>query len=707
MCNKNITHDTISPPVQEGRVKPKLKVCPDVTRDPIVIVGAGICGAACALALADLDIKSIILDQRSRHKLMDGAGINLQWGAIEALNSLGVTTASLVQAGNVIQKQSYYCPDGRHICTLDKKSGKGGDDTPGQIAIHRGKLLQLLLDASDSNDSIQLLTQHRVLDVQCSPDKVIVKAEDKQSNSVSFTGSIALGADGIHSNIRKENFIGHTKKKKDPRRYHGITHYRGVANNFPTFLDGKTMIVVGGLHAKVVIYPIGPAKEGKQTINWIVCIKEEKSNCASSSNPDYILDILSCHEFRLDFLDLESLIQSTSSIQAWPMIDLDPLETWTQSRIALTGDAAHGMLPVGSGGAMSGLFDALALRDAFLRSGPVPAPDVLRLYQSMRYKAASNHQQHCRLQPAEKIVEEVLTRVPKLSKVPSEYAERIRKEMKKLQCSPPRVSEDVNDAIQKRVLIVGAGASGLATCKEFQECGYTPIVFESGGTFGGVFRDAYEKLQLTSSSVFTAFSDYPPNLDEPPTMWTGPEYLSYLHRYAVDNNIFKNIQFNSKVIGIRRIKMDSGIEEHGDHTDNMIWEVSVYDSISKETSCIKGCIVALCVGSNAKPSKPIFPGQESFSGKIIHTSEVDTYEMFQGKRVLSLGIGESGSDVPFWIAKEPGTKLTVAARGLGWCVPRRRPLGSGLPTDLNTNRLFWGLPRIFNRVSSFLMVSLS
>ena len=106
MCNKNIAHDTISPPVQEGRVKPKLKVCPDVTRDPIVIVGAGICGAACALALADLDIKSIILDQRSRHKLMDGAGINLQWGAIEALNSLGVTTASLVQAGNVIQKKA-------------------------------------------------------------------------------------------------------------------------------------------------------------------------------------------------------------------------------------------------------------------------------------------------------------------------------------------------------------------------------------------------------------------------------------------------------------------------------------------------------------------------------------------------------------------------------------------------------------------------
>ena len=64
------------------------------------------------------------------------------------------------------------------------------------------------------------------------------------------------------------------------------------------------------------------------------------------------------------------------------------------------------------------------------------------------------------------------------------------------------------------------------------------MVFESGSTFGGVFRDAYPNLELTSSSVFTAFSDYPPK-EEVPTMWSASEYLSYLHNYAVDNDIFK------------------------------------------------------------------------------------------------------------------------------------------------------------------------
>ena len=252
--------------------------------------------------------------------------------------------------------------------------------------------------------------------------------------------------------------------------------------------------------------------------------------------------------------------------------------------------------------------------------------------------------------------------------------------------------------LQERVLIVGGGASGLATCKEFLECGFVPTVFEASNTFGGVFRDAYEKLELTSSSVFTAFSDFPPNMDEPPKMWTGPEYLSYLRRYADQYGLFEHVEFNSKVVGVRRISDESL------NSGDMAWEVAVYNSLLDETSLVRGGILVLCVGSNVKPSRPVFEGQSTYDGSILHTCEINKFEQFQGKRVLSLGLGESGSDVPYWIAKEPGTSVTIAARGLGWCVPRRRPLATGLPTDLNTNRLLWGLPRNFNRVLSFIMV---
>jgi hypothetical protein len=122
----------------------------------------------------------------------------------------------------------------------------------------------------------------------------------------------------------------------------------------------------------------------------------------------------------------------------------------------------------------------------------------------------------------------------------------------------------------------------------------TPVDIEYGGIFGEVFRDAYTNLELTSSIVFTAFSDYPPNIDKPPKMWTAPYYLSYLHYYAVDNDIFRQILFKSTVVGVKWIKGQGQKYE---------------DSITGKMSNIRCCILVVCVGSNAKPSRPTFPGQ--------------------------------------------------------------------------------------------------
>ena len=451
--------------VQEGRVQPKLKLCPDVLKEPTLIVGAGICGAACALALAQLNLKSILLDQRSESELFEGMGINLQRDAILALNDLGISTETLLEAGISIQAQCYYCPDGRNIVSLDKSgktnnSSKNKDnDTPGQIAIHRGKLLQLLHDkVGTKSDLIEVMHEHKVLNVEDSGEKIIVNAQiagpqqSSKTGAISFDGSMLLGTDGINSNIRQHSILEKTTSEEDPRTFHGITHYRGVAKDFPSFLDGKTMIICGGLQAKMVIYPITNPKRGKQDINWIACMREDQRDMSKTtmSNPSYshhnhVLDFLSSNEFHLDFLDLTSMVKSSPQIQAWPMVDLEPLDTWTKGRIAIAGDAAHSMLPVGSGGAMAALLDVMALKDAFMKSGPVTAADVLRLFQSMRYQDASIHQKKCRQQPAEKIVEEILKDVPKESKVPLEYADRITREMKRLH-SPPKTASSINNS---------------------------------------------------------------------------------------------------------------------------------------------------------------------------------------------------------------------------------------------------------------------
>lgn len=59
-------------------------------------------------------------------------------------------------------------------------------------------VLQLLYD--NIKDKSKVLTKKRVQTVELSDDKVVVKTSDGSS----FNGDLLVGADGIHSAVRKE-----------------------------------------------------------------------------------------------------------------------------------------------------------------------------------------------------------------------------------------------------------------------------------------------------------------------------------------------------------------------------------------------------------------------------------------------------------------------------------------------------------------------
>lgn len=241
---------------------------------------------------------------------------------------------------------------------------------------------------------------------------------------------MVLGADGINSAVRRHYITGN--RDRDPQRWHGATHYRGVCENFPGFLDKETMILAGGVHGvKAVVYPISdPDDAGLQTINWVLAVEEEEIAEDKSTFKEHILKLVKDQGFDLGFLDVHDLLAKTPEIEAWPMVDLDPLETWVDGRIALTGDAAHGMLPVGSGGAMAALLDALSLKKAFTDKEDEPLPDILRYFESIRKGDATLHQGKCRLQPAENIVQEAMDKYPVGEEIPKEYEQQLIDAMK-------------------------------------------------------------------------------------------------------------------------------------------------------------------------------------------------------------------------------------------------------------------------------------
>lgn len=55
--------------------------------------------------------------------------------------------------------------------------------------------------------------------------------------------------------------------------------------------------------------------------------------------------------------------------------------------------------------------------------------------------------------------------------------------------------------------------------------------------------------------------------------------------------------------------------------------------------------VFLCTGHHVEPYKPAFKGLDSFKGKVIHSHSYKDHVGYEDKRVVIVGIGNSGGDI--------------------------------------------------------------
>jgi 2-polyprenyl-6-methoxyphenol hydroxylase-like FAD-dependent oxidoreductase len=182
-------------------------------------------------------------------------------------------------------------------------------------------------------------------------------------------GDILIGADGIHSRGRETLF-----PNEGPPCWNGLMLWRG-ARDWPAFLTGRSMIVAGGLHAKVVVYPIAEGSTPTNRLtNWAVLVKVGDGNAPPPRREDWSRPgkrkELMPHvaRFWVPYVDVPSLISATPDFYEYPTCDRDPLPYWSSGRVTLLGDAAHPMYPVGSNGASQAILDARCLADELARS---------------------------------------------------------------------------------------------------------------------------------------------------------------------------------------------------------------------------------------------------------------------------------------------------------------------------------------------------
>lgn len=374
----------------------------------VLIVGGGIGGLTTALALHARGIHSTICEQASEVREL-GVGINTLPHAIKELAGLGLLD-ELDRVGIRTSELIYKTARGQAI--LRQPRGLEAGYAFPQYSIHRGKLQRVLLDAvRDRLGEASVLTGHKL--TAFDQDTRGVRALfDTPGGTARISADVLIGADGIHSAVRRR-FRG----AEGPPSWNGVLMWRG-ATWWTPFLTGSSMIIAGGMTAKLVLYPIfrSPDRPGETLMNWVVCAKLGDGSAPIPGRDDWsrlgtVDEVMQHVEGVIDLeeVDLPALIAATPENYVYPMCDREPLPRWTWERVTLLGDAAHPMYPVGSNGASQAILDAICLSDLLATSPPL---DALAEYESIRRPATANIVRANRKGGPERVIDLVEDRAP-------------------------------------------------------------------------------------------------------------------------------------------------------------------------------------------------------------------------------------------------------------------------------------------------------
>lgn len=183
----------------------------------------------------------------------------------------------------------------------------------------------------------------------------------------------------------------------------------------------------------------------------------------------------------------------------------------------------------------------------------------------------------------------------------------------------------------RRVVIIGAGTSGICSAKVARQHGLEVIVYEQADRIGGNWNYSdqvgpdeyglnygymYKELVTNVPKEIMGFSDLAvPGTDH--SFLTQEEVLDFLKHYTKHFDVEKDIRFRHEVIRVNP-KRDKR------------WEVIVRDVVANEYSTEYFDFVMVCTGHHWKPRYPKFKGENLFKGSLKHSLEFRRKEEYEG-----------------------------------------------------------------------------
>lgn len=352
----------------------------------IIIAGGGIGGLVAAMSLHKAGFEVKVFESVKEIKPL-GVGINLLPHAVRVLTNLGLEP----QLAEIAVETKDLVYANRHGQIFwDEPRGRFAGYKWQQFSIHRGDFQMFLFDETIRRIGVEnVKTNFHLSEFQSTENGVTATFIDRETGEVQCheTGDILIGADGINSVVRQKLY-----PTEGAVKYSGNVLYRGTTV-MPAYLTGASMVMIGSLKQKMVVYPIRDTfdSEGNQLINWVGNLKEgddyqlKVRDWNRQADKERLLNIYKNWQF--DWLNVPQMIAGAESIYEFPMSDRDPLPTWTFGRVTLLGDAAHPMYPIGSNGASQAILDVDSLVNALLEEADIDA--ALKRYDAERVPATA------------------------------------------------------------------------------------------------------------------------------------------------------------------------------------------------------------------------------------------------------------------------------------------------------------------------------
>jgi len=350
----------------------------------ILIAGGGIAGLTMALTCHQLGYDVQVYESvRTMRPL--GVGINLQPNAVRELHDLDLAD-QLANLGVATEEWALVATNGRDVWS-EPRGLRAGYHWP-QYSVHRGELQMMLLSEVERRCGPNAVrTGHRLRSYRQDDQRITATFDTRNGATVDVSGQLLLGADGLHSAARRQLF----PDEGEPI-WGGAILWRGTALG-PPIRTGASFTLIGNLNQRFIHYPIGAADPatGWQRQNWIAELTVDPAtepDRASWNNPvDPSVFLPAFADWDFGWLNVPDLVARAEQVWEYPMVDRQPAPFWCDGRMALLGDAAHAMYPVGSNGVSQAIVDARVIGAALLAHGPTPT--ALQQYQAALHEDLS------------------------------------------------------------------------------------------------------------------------------------------------------------------------------------------------------------------------------------------------------------------------------------------------------------------------------